>query len=101
MVGLEHLLWNIRKQINYLFRLGAFDFDGKDIISHQGLRKTQRISADHITKWQVFPEMIVDVVEIVLRDGTIVYWQDTYNDLLSILRSVAKEKQVNWTRKPE
>lgn len=94
MMGLERLSWNVRKWIDYLLRIDTFDFDGKDIISNHGRWKTERISADHIVKWQVYPEMVVDIVEIELKDGHIVHWHDKYNDLLSILRRIAKGKQV-------
>lgn len=93
MLGLERLFWNIRKRVDNLLHIETFDFDGRDIISNQGRWRTERIAADHIVKWQVFPEMVVDVVEIELKDGTVICWHDKYNDLLSILRKVAKDKQ--------
>jgi hypothetical protein len=93
MVGLGRLMWNIRKWIDSHLRINIFGHDGENIVSYCGRRK-EHIPSDQIAKWQVFPEMGFDVVQIVLRDGSVIHWHDKYNDLLSILREVAKEKQV-------
>lgn len=54
----------------------------------------QRIDISSIVEWSIpVREMTFDVVEVTLRDGSVLRWEDRWNDLIEILSSVANDKR--------
>ncbi len=67
----------------------SYELCGGEIARGRGLRPNDKVRVAEIASWQVFPEMVFDVVEITLVGDGRVVWLDKHNDLTSILRRAA------------
>ena len=57
----------------------------KNHIVHHSAKGDQNIYFDDIVLWKIHPEMLFDVIEIQLRDGSLLCLKDYKNDLVKIL----------------
>jgi len=80
-------------------KVGKYETCGESIVMHRGPFKKVEIHAGEIVKWSVYPEMVFDVVHIVLKNGDYLVWLDEHNDLLTALRALAASKEVSPDKK--
>jgi hypothetical protein len=73
----------------------TYELCGGEILARHGLREPHRVRVSEIESWVWYPEMTFDIVEIRLAGGGSLLWLDKHNDLLGILRSEAKQKELS------
>jgi hypothetical protein len=77
----------LNRLLEKVFKMRRFDwYELKDneIVKHS-LDASRRIHIKEILSWTVTNEMLFDLVEIQMKNGEIIVWEDYYNDLVSIL----------------
>jgi hypothetical protein len=90
--------FNFQSWLDHKLKNGVYELQGTEIISGRGRRPQDRLSIAQLESWQILPEMGMDLVVLNLTSGTQLRWIDTYGDLISILRSVAPEKENKAAR---
>ena len=65
-----------------------------EIIRGRGSKPQDKVRVADIKSWRIRPEMVFDMVEIILVDDQQVVWLDKYDDLTGILRRVAPSKEL-------
>jgi hypothetical protein len=88
--------FSLRRWICNKFRIGTYRLDGMQIIADSEPSIKNNINIADIIDWQILMDMGIDLVIIRLRDGRIIKWIDKFDDLISILRSAAPEREVPW-----
>jgi len=77
----------------YKLRNDVYELKSAEIIRGRGRTPGARVGLEEIVSWRTYHEMGFDLVTIELSDGSEVRWIDKNNDLIGILRSVAREKE--------
>jgi hypothetical protein len=92
---LRNLMFRVQRWFDHRFKIGIYELRGNEIIVWRGLRKPDMIRIDEIESWQITPEMIFDIVTVHLKTGVRRQMLDTYDDLISILKTNASERERN------
>jgi hypothetical protein len=87
------LLFSIQSWLDHKLKRGVYELRADEIIFGRGKRPDHRLVVTELDSWQIYPEMGFDLVVIGLAGGGERRWIDTYDDLISILRKVAPEKE--------
>jgi hypothetical protein len=87
------LFHTFRTWLDHKLKNDIYELCGSEIVHGRGLDSGSRLEVAEVRKWQVFPEMGFDVVEITLADGRQIRWIDKYDDLTGILRRAAPERE--------
>lgn len=86
---------NLKGWFDHIFKYGVYELQGTEIVCGRGRHADHRLAIADMTAWQIHPEMGFDVVTIQLINGQQLRWIDKYDDLISILRQVAPERELN------
>jgi hypothetical protein len=87
------LSFTFQSWIDHKLKNGVYELRGTEIICGRGRRTDHRLAVAELDSWQIHPDMGFDLVVIWLVGGGQLRWIDTYDDLISILRNVAPEKE--------
>jgi hypothetical protein len=79
--------------LDHKLKIDTYELQGTEIIRGRGKRSEHRLSIEQLESWQLYPEMGFDLVLLNLADGGQLRWINRYDDLYSILRKVAPEKE--------
>lgn len=82
--------------LDHTLRVNVYELGGDEIVSGRGRRPEDRVEVRKIVAWQIHAEMGFDIVVIGLEDGRSFNWLDKYNDLIGLLRRVARERERPW-----
>lgn len=91
---LLHLGCRLDSFLEHRCRINTYEQRNGLVVRHRGLFNEDPLMINDIANWQVTPEMTFDIVDIELGDGSIIRWLDEYDDLLSILRTAASEREI-------
>jgi hypothetical protein len=86
-------LFNFQSWLDHKLKNDIYELKGEEIIRGRGRAAGTRVGLAEIVSWWIYHEMGFDLVTIELSDGNEVRWIDKYNDLIGILRRVAREKE--------
>ena len=89
------LLHKFQTWLDHTLKNGVYEIQGAEIVCSRGRRPDHRLPISELRAWQVYPEMGFDIITIELTGGRQLRWIDTYDDLISILRRVAPEKEAD------
>lgn len=89
------LLHRFESWLDHTLKDGVYDVQGTEIICGRGRGSDHRLPISEVRTWQIYPEMGFDVVTIDLTSGLQLRWIDKYDDLISILRKVAPERETS------
>jgi len=78
---------NLKKIAVWLKGYDSYELRQRAIHHKMGLLREEIIPIDEIETWTVHPEMIFDIVELLLKNGDIRMIYDYRNDLIAILRT--------------
>lgn len=78
-----------QRAIEKRLRIQCYTLVDGVIVRDRGRRIDDFVEVSQIVRWQVYPEMVFDIVQIELRSGNVVVWLDHYGDLLAILYRAA------------
>ena len=80
--------------LDHKLRRGTFELRGEVIVRDRGASESDFVHVADIESWTDYGDPWIYVVPILLRDGRIVEWVDSYSELERILKQVAPEKMI-------
>jgi hypothetical protein len=89
------LLQKVRSFLDRALKNGVYELQGAEVVCGRGRRANQRLPISQLRAWQIHPEMGFDIIAIELTNGRQIRWIDRYDDLISILRRVAPERETS------
>ncbi len=89
------VLQKFRSFVDHALKNGVYELQGADVVCGRGRRADQRLPISQLAAWQIHPEMGFDIIAIELTSGRQIRWIDRYDDLISILRKVAPDRETN------
>jgi hypothetical protein len=95
IISLEGSLFRLQSWLEHKYRINVYELKDNEIISGRGRHPRDRISVEQIKSWQIYPEMVFDIVLIELMDGCVIQWHDRYKDLIAILKQVAADRELS------
>ena len=75
----------------------SYQTDENYIVKNKHHLSNEKINSDNIISWQVKMEMGFDIVIIEMSDGSSHNWFDQNDDLITILKTICPNNEVNWS----
>jgi hypothetical protein len=95
VIAIMSLTHRFQSWLDHTLKNGVYEVQGSEIVCGRGRRPDHRLPISAVRAWQIYPEMGFDVVTIDLTGGQQFRWIDKYDDLISILRRVAPEREAD------
>jgi hypothetical protein len=89
----DYLGWRAQEALRKLCQVDCYQLRGGTLVRTMGITREESVALEDIVAWWVIHEMTFDVVYLRLANAQLMAWPDVNGDLLSLLRSVAQQRE--------